>query len=150
MGRVIAVLILMLLFPLPLPVEHADAPQSGLPITKLKVGGHLITAQLALTPAQQQKGLMFRRAMRQDEGMLFVFPEAAVRCFWMMNTELPLTLAFIDPDGSIVGLHDMNPRSFRSRCSDRPVRHVLEMHRGWFSQRGIMLGTRFSGQPFVR
>ncbi len=146
----IAVLVLALIFPRPLPLEPADAPQSGLPLTKLQAGSHLITAQLALTPRQQQKGLMFRRSMRVDEGMLFVFQEAAIKCFWMMNTYLPLTLAFIEQDGSIVSLHDMHPRSFRSNCSTRPVRYVLEMNQGWFAERGVKVGARLSGQPFVQ
>ena len=145
---VVAVAILYPLYPTPLPVERPDAPQAGLLIAKLQAGGRLITAQLALTPEQQQKGLMFRRSMRQDEGMLFVYKEPAVKCFWMKNTFLPLTVAFVASDGSIASLADMEPESTRSSCSNQPVRFVLEMNRGWFDRHACKVGCRLNGRLF--
>ena len=109
---------------------------------------HLIQAQVAQTPDQRATGLMFRRDMPANEGMLFIFEQPAGQCFWMKNTLLPLTAAFIADDGRIVNLADMKPQSTDSHCSTRPVRYVLEMHQGWFARRGIQAGFKLSGPPF--
>jgi uncharacterized membrane protein (UPF0127 family) len=92
---------------------------------------------------------MNRRDMPTNEGMLFVFEQAGVQCFWMKNTLLPLTAAFVADDGTIVNLADMKPLSLQSHCSAQPVRFVLEMHQGWFAQRGIKAGMRLSGEVFA-
>lgn len=125
-----------------------DAPQTNLPRAKLSAGMHQIDAQLALTPEQRQIGLMFRKEMSQTEGMLFVFEQPAQQCFWMKNTLLPLTAAFVADDGTIVNLADMKPQTTDSHCSEKPVRYVLEMNAGWFAKKGIKAGSRLSGQPF--
>lgn len=88
--------------------------------------------------------------MPAHEGMLFVFEQAAVQCFWMRNTPSPLTAAFLADDGTIVNLADMTPFSEDSHCSAKPVRFVLEMNQGWFAQRGIKAGAKLEGDPFVR
>ncbi|RXM21847.1 DUF192 domain-containing protein, partial [Citrobacter sp. AAK_AS5] len=88
-------------------------------------GMHRIDAQVAASPQERQIGLMFRRDMPQHEGMLFVFEQPATQCFWMKNTLLPLTAAFVADDGTIVNLADMKPMSEDSHCSARPVRFVL-------------------------
>ena len=126
-----------------------DRPQLDLPRTKLQAGMYQIDAQVAATPQQRQIGLMFRTDMPQHEGMLFVFDEPAQQCFWMMNTPLPLTAAFVADDGSIVNLVDMQPRTTDSHCSARPVRYVLEMHQGWFAKRSIKAGFKLVGPPFT-
>jgi len=123
-------------------------PQLDLPRLQLQAGLHLITAQVASTPAQRNIGLMWRRSMAANEGMWFVFDTPAIQCFWMKNTFLPLTAAFVANDGRIVNLVDMQPLSERSHCSAEPVRFVLEMHQGWFAQRGIEAGQRLRGAPF--
>lgn len=125
-----------------------DQPQLDLPRTTLKAGMHLIQAQVASTHPQRAIGLMHRREMPANEGMLFVFEQAAVQCFWMKNTLLPLTAAFVEDDGTIVNLADMQPLSLDSHCSTKPVRYVLEMHQGWFARRGIQPGSRLGGPPF--
>ena len=107
-----------------------DSPQLNLPRVKLSAGMHQIDAQVAQTPAQRQIGLMFRREMPQHEGMLFVFEQPAPQCFWMKNTILPLTAAFVADDGTIVNLADMKPQTEDSHCSAKPVRFVLEMNQG--------------------
>ena len=91
---------------------------------------------------------MHRQDMPANEGMLFVFEQPAGQCFWMKNTLLPLTAAFVADDGSIVNLADMKPQALDSHCSTQPVRYVLEMHRGWFAQRGIRPGSKLGGGPF--
>jgi uncharacterized membrane protein (UPF0127 family) len=126
---------------------HANSPQTDLPRIALGAGIHRIEAQLAATPTQRQIGLMWRKEMPQNEGMLFVFEQAGVQCFWMMNTLLPLTAAFIADDGTIVNLADMKPQTTDSHCSVKPVRYVLEMNQGWFKQKGIAAGARLSGLP---
>ena len=102
-----------------------DDPQMNLPRTALTAGIYQIDTQLALTPEQRATGLMFRREMPQQEGMLFVFEQPATQCFWMKNTVLPLTAAFVDDTGTIVNLADMKPQSTDSHCSSKPVRYVL-------------------------
>lgn len=125
-----------------------EFPQLNLPRVTLKAGMHLIQAQVAATPEQRATGLMHRTEMPTNEGMLFVFEQPAGQCFWMKNTLLPLTAAFVADDGTIVNLADMQPQSLDSHCSARPVRYVLEMHQGWFAKRGIGPGFRLGGAPF--
>lgn len=129
--------------------SHAQqTPQMDLPRVKLTVGMYLVDAQVAATPQQRAAGLMFRRQMPPSEGMLFVFEQAGEQCFWMKNTLLPLTAAFVADDGTIINLADMKPQSTDSHCSEKPVRFVLEMNRGWFAQKGIKAGFKLSGPPF--
>ena len=126
-----------------------EGPQLDLPRTTLSAGMHQIDVQLAQTPLQRQIGLMHRRQMPQHEGMLFAFEEPAVQCFWMKNTVLPLTAAFVDDAGVIVNLVDMQPLDERSHCSTKPVRFVLEMNQGWFAKKGLKAGFKLAGQPFT-
>lgn len=125
-----------------------ETPQTQLQRITLSVGIHQIDTQVALTPEQHQIGLMYRTEMPQGEGMLFVFQNPGKQCFWMKNTVLPLTAAFVADDGSIVNLADMKPQSTDSHCSTKPVRYVLEMNQGWFAKRGIKPGMKLAGRPF--
>ena len=127
-----------------------EAPQLQLPRVTLSAGMYLIQAQVASTPQERTVGLMFRKEMPVNEGMLFVFEQPSAQCFWMKNTLLPLTAAFLADDGTIVNLADMQPHSLDSHCSARPVRYVLEMNKGWFEKRGLKAGARLSGPPFSR
>ena len=123
-------------------------PQPRLKTTALTAGMHVIQAELARTPEQQQIGMMYRRSMGANEAMLFVEETAGVRCFWMRNTLIPLSIAFIADDGSVVNIADMQPQSDESHCSTKPVRYALEMNVGWFAKRGIKAGSRIRGGPF--
>ncbi len=125
-----------------------ERAQGRLPTTRISAGMHIIDTELAVSPAQQQTGMMFRTEMGANEGMLFVNDDTAVRCFWMRNTLIPLSIAFVSNDGTIVNIADMQPRSEASHCSAKPVRYALEMRQGWFSKRGIAAGTRLRGKPF--
>ena len=130
---------------------HAQGkPQLDLPKIKLSAGMHLIDTQVASTPDQRATGLMFRQEMPQGEGMLFVFEEATPQCFWMKNTLLPLTAAFITDDGTIVNLANMKPQTTDSHCSAKPVRYVLEMNLGWFEKKGLKAGSKLGGPPFTK
>ncbi|RYF77709.1 MAG: DUF192 domain-containing protein [Comamonadaceae bacterium] len=123
-------------------------PQMDLPRVKITAGMNVIDTQVAATDAQRATGLMFRKEMPQHEGMLFVFDQPSVQCFWMKNTLLPLTAAFVADDGTIVNLADMKPQTLDSHCSTRPVRYVLEMNQGWFDRRAIKAGSKLGGPPF--
>ncbi|MEN9891287.1 MAG: hypothetical protein RLY78_1582 [Pseudomonadota bacterium] len=127
---------------------QAQTEAQHLPAITLQAGMHLIRAELARTPAERQTGLMFRRDLGPNDGMLFVFEEPAVQCFWMRNTLTPLDIAFVEDDGRIVNLDQMAPLSDDSHCSKKPVRFVLEMNRGWFARRGIQGGFKLGGAPF--
>lgn len=124
-------------------------PQLRLQRVELHVGMYRINAQVAATPLQRQTGLMYRKEMPAQEGMLFVFEEPAQQCFWMKNTLLPLTAAFVADDGVIVNLADMQPQTEDSHCSAQPVRYVLEMNQGWFASKGFKSGSRLMGPPFT-
>ena len=125
-----------------------DGPQK-LPAIKLNAGIHVISAELATTSEQREIGLMFRPAMGANEGMLFVFDRAGQQCFWMKNTLIPLSAAFIADDGSIVNVEAMKPQTLDGHCSAQPVRFVLEMNDGWFAKRGIKPGAKLRGTPFA-
>jgi uncharacterized membrane protein (UPF0127 family) len=126
------------------------APQMALERTQLMAGMHRLDVQLAQTPEQRQIGLMWRKDMPQHEGMLFVFDQASTQCFWMRNTLIPLTAAFLEDDGTIVNLADMKPLNDDSHCSAKPVRFVLEMNQGWFAKRQIKPGFKLGGPVFVK
>lgn len=142
-----ACLHLLLLLAALVPAHAQTGPQT-LPAIKLAAGIHNIQAQVAQTPDQRATGLMFRTTMGTNEGMLFVFEERARQCFWMKNTLLPLSIAFISDGGTIVNIDEMKAQSLESHCSAQPVRYVLEMNQGWFAKRGLKSGARLSGGPF--
>lgn len=129
-------------------VQAQAAPQLDLPRIKVSAGMYQIDTQVASTPAQREIGLMFRKDMPMHEGMLFAFEQATMQCFWMKNTLLPLTAAFVADDGTIVNLADMKPQTTDAHCSKKPVRFVLEMNRGWFAKKGIKEGFKLVGEPF--
>jgi uncharacterized membrane protein (UPF0127 family) len=116
---------------------------------QLFAGDHALAAYVARTPEQRELGLMHRAEMAPDEGMLFVCDERAVQSFWMKDTPVPLSIAFLDEDGTILQIEDMEPHSLESHACEHPVRHVLEVPRGWFRERGIAPGTRVKGPVFL-
>ncbi len=131
------------------PVAWAQTgPQPKLQTIDLTAGIHVIHAELAITPEQQETGMMFRRTMGANDGMLFVNEDSGVRCFWMHNTLIPLTIAFIADDGTIVNLADMAARTDDTHCSAKPVRYALEVPLGWFGKRGFKAGLKLRGAPF--
>ncbi|WP_418236023.1 DUF192 domain-containing protein [Comamonas serinivorans] len=122
-------------------------PQMDLPRAHLSSGMYRIEVQIAATDRQRQVGLMNRASMPDNEGMLFVFDQPSVQCFWMRNTLLPLTAAFIDDAGTVVNLKDMKPQTDDNHCSAKPVRYVLEMNQGWFDKRHVKPGSTIKGLP---
>lgn len=126
-----------------------DAPQK-LPTIPMNAGMHLIQAEVAQTSEQRSIGLMHRAKMGANEGMLFVFETPSQQCFWMKNTLLPLSIAFLADDGQVVNIEDMAPQTLNGHCSSAPVRFALEMNQGWFAKRGIKPGSRLQGGPLKK
>ena len=121
-------------------VSAAAACGSDRARTRLTVGGERFDVELAVTPEQRRQGLMFREQLGEREGMLFVFEEAQTVSFWMRDTPLPLSIAFIDARGMIVHMADMVPFSETPVPSRVPVRYALEVNRGAFERAGVDVG----------
>ncbi|WP_295009153.1 DUF192 domain-containing protein [uncultured Dechloromonas sp.] len=119
--------------------------QSAMPVLELTSGMYRIEAEVAATDTHRQLGLMNRKSMPQQHGMLFVFNHENTHCMWMRNTLLPLSVAFMDASGTIINIEDMQPQTEDNHCARRPARFALEMNAGWFAQRGIKPGTKISG-----
>ena len=132
---------------LPLAPHAQSGPQPPLPTTQLAAGIHIIRAEVANTEATRRVGLMFRKELSGNDGMLFVFEQPDLQCFWMHNTLLPLSIAFIADDGTIVNIEDMAPQSDDTHCSKKPVRYALEMAQGWYEDHGMKAGRKIDGLP---
>ena len=116
-----------------------------MPLIQLSAGMHLIKAEVAANNQNRQEGLMFRQKMALNEGMLFVFDQNALHCMWMKNTVLPLSVAFLDAQGIILNIEDMQPQSLNDHCALKPAKFALEMNLGWFKYRGIKPGSKITG-----
>jgi len=123
----------------------APALAQELPVVQLSAGMHLIRAEVAADYPSRGRGLMHRKSLGANAGMLFVFDQAAIHCMWMKNTYVPLSVAFLDEHGTIVNIADMQPHSEQSHCATRPTVYALEMAQGWFAQRGIKPGAKLGG-----
>lgn len=121
------------------------AGAQSLPLMELTAGFHRIEAEVAANNAARMQGLMQRKSMAVQHGMLFVFDRDAQHCMWMKNTFLPLSVAFLDEQGRILNIEDMQPQSEDNHCAAQPARYALEMNVGWFAQRGIKRGDRIGG-----
>jgi len=122
-------------------------PEPVLPTASISVGDSTVTVELADTPDLRRQGLMERTALQPDHGMLFVYPDERPRSFWMKNTPLPLSIAFLDTQGRIVRIADMSPLDETSTPSRYPAMYALEMEQGWFTRKGIAAGARVEGLP---
>jgi uncharacterized membrane protein (UPF0127 family) len=121
----------------------------NLPRAKLVAGNGEIDVFIARSAEDRSLGLMHRRDMPYDQGMLFVCDEPAIQKFWMKDTPLPLSVAYIEEDGTIASIHDMRPETLESHSSGKPVRYILEMNQGWFDDNGVEPGMRLAGPMFV-
>lgn len=137
----------LLAAPMPASAQSPDGKPQSLPITTLKVGPHAVAAEVASTPDQRSLGLMYRFSLPADHGMLFVFPEPQPLAFWMRNTYIPLSIAFIDAEGRILNVEEMPPRSDATHPSRGDALYALEMRKGWFAERGVGPGARVTGLP---
>lgn len=116
-----------------------------LPTVQLRAGMHLISAEVAADYETRARGLMHRKSLAQNAGMVFRFEQPSIQCMWMKNTLIPLSVAFIDEAGAIINIVDMQPHNEQSHCATRPSRYALEMNRGWFAERGIKPGAKLRG-----
>lgn len=126
-------------------VAGSAAAQQPMPRLDLSIGIHRISAEVAATQANRMQGLMQRTSMPLQQGMVFVFPQAARHCMWMRNTLLPLSVAFLDEDGKIINIEDMLPKTENNHCAAAPARYALEMNKGWFASKGFSVGARVAG-----
>ena len=119
---------------------RAELPEIG-----LSINGHKLTAEVVRTDATRTEGLMHRRILPETRGMLFVFRDTALHSMWMMNTHIPLSVAFLDPSGTIINIEDMEPHPRDAHPAAKPAKFALEVNRGWFKKRGIKAGARVEG-----
>jgi len=118
-----------------------------LPTVPLTINGHKITAEVAKTTEQVTTGLMHRFSLRPDHGMVFVFDRSEPRAFWMKNTFIPLSIAFVAADGRIINVDEMQPHDESTHTSRGPALYAIEMRKGWFTERGIKSGDVITGLP---
>jgi uncharacterized membrane protein (UPF0127 family) len=123
----------------------AAVAYAQLPTVQLTAGMHVVRAELAADFTTRMQGLMHRKSLAPNSGMLFVFDEISIHCMWMKNTLIPLSVAFVDATGTIANIADMEPHSEQSHCASRPALFALEMTRGWFAERGIKPGMKLGG-----
>ncbi len=144
MNRAVVIWLLLLTSPA-LPQEIA---QVTLPSVTLSIGGKAVTAEVADDAQERGMGLMFRERLARNAGMLFVMPKPERASFWMKNTTLPLSVAYINPAGVILEIHDLQPLDEKPVPSVFPnIAYALEMEQGWFSENGILAGDRIQGLP---
>jgi uncharacterized membrane protein (UPF0127 family) len=129
------------------PTDSTNAPASDLPTVTIDASGGEeveVRVEIADDTSEQRRGLMHRTALAEDRGMLFVYRDEEIRSFWMKNTLIPLSIAFIDSEGRIVDIQDMKPLDDDppNYVSAEPARYALEVNRGFFEERGIKAGDR--------
>ena len=112
---------------------------------ELSTGIHRIRAEVVNTSESRASGLMYRKSLPANTGMLFVFDQAVQHCMWMRNTLIPLSVAFIDGNGRIINIEEMLPHTEDHHCAAKPAKFALEMSAGWFSSRGLSSGTQVNG-----
>ncbi|MDY7547378.1 DUF192 domain-containing protein [Glaciimonas sp. CA11.2] len=117
------------------------------PVVSLNAGIHVIKAEVATTEAQREQGLMFRKQLASNAGMVFLFDAPAGVCMWMKNTLIPLSVAFLDQNGVIINIEEMKAQTLDSHCAEKAALYALEMNPGWFKQKNLKPGTAISGLP---
>ena len=119
----------------------------SLPLSPLVIGTVKLQAEVASTPGQREIGLMYRFSLAPDHGMIFVFPTPQPLGFWMRNTYVPLSIAYVDAGGVILNIEDMAPLDDTTHWSRGAAQYALEMRKGWFGERGVRAGDRVQGLP---
>lgn len=140
-------IVLLLLLASSLLGSQSALADQKLPRVALNIGIHLVHAEVAANDTARQQGLMFRQTMRPNEGMVFVFEVPVQLCMWMKNTYLPLSVAFLDQEGRILNIEDMQPQTTNRHCAIKPALYALEMNQGWFKKKNIRPGTKVMGLP---
>jgi hypothetical protein len=125
----------------------AEAPMA---IAHLKVGPHPLKVEVAATESQRSRGLMFRKQLGRDDGMLFIFDDPGYYAMWMKNTLIPLSVAFLDGDGVILNVLDMQPQTLDAHAAAGPARYAIETNLGWFAAHKVKAGEKVTGLPARR
>jgi uncharacterized membrane protein (UPF0127 family) len=128
-------------------IARAQQSPTEFRVIPLSAGIHVIRAEVALEDSERQKGLMFRKELGANQGMVFLFDQPAVQCMWMHNTLIPLSVAFIDNDGRVINVEEMAAQTDDNHCAAGKARYALEMNKGWFAKHGILAGAKISGLP---
>jgi uncharacterized protein len=113
----------------------------------VKVGGHPLRVEIAASDPQRMQGLMYRKKLGRDDGMLFIFDEPAYQSMWMKNTLIPLSVAFIDGEGRILNILDMEPQTLETHTSAGPAVYAIETNKGWFEENRVKPGEKVTGLP---
>ncbi len=120
---------------------------NGADLSTLTVAGKPISVEIADNGEERALGLMYRESMPESQGMLFVYENAEPRSFWMKNTRIPLSIAFLDTRGVIISISDMKPLDTHGTASAGPAQYALEVNQGWYSRNGIKVGDKVEGIP---
>ena len=133
------------------PAAAADAPRANaslpLKLGHIKVGSHPLRVELAVTDEERSRGLMFRKSLGKDDGMLFVFDELGYHSMWMKDTLIPLSVAFLDGEGRILNIADMEPQTLDTHSAAGPARYAIEANKGWFAEKKVKPGDKVTGLP---
>jgi uncharacterized membrane protein (UPF0127 family) len=128
-------------------VALASAKDISFKTGQVKVGTHTLKVELAVSDEERSRGLMFRKAMGKEEGMLFVFDELGYHSMWMKDTLIPLSVAFIDGEGRIINILDMEPQTLDTHSATGPARYAIETNVGWFAEKKVKPGDKVTGLP---
>ena len=123
----------------------SSSASAGDPLIHLKVSGYTLSAEVAYKKESRIRGLAYRNFMKKNSGMLFIFPEASIHSMWMVNTYIPLSVAFLDKNGMILNIIDMSPHTRTRNSAASKAKYALEMNLGWFSSRSIKAGEKITG-----
>jgi uncharacterized protein len=128
-------------------LSFAAAADVAFRTSRVKVAGHELKVEVASTDEQRMQGLMYRRKLGRNDGMLFIFDEPAYHAMWMKNTLIPLSVAFIDANGEILNILDMEPQTLDTHMAAGPAIYAIETNKGWFAENKVKAGDKVSGIP---
>ena len=131
---------------LALAVTAAGA-DTRLKTATVRVGPHALKVEVVASDADRARGLMNRKSLGRNEGMLFIFDEPAYHSMWMKNTLIPLSVAFIDAQGTILNILDMEPETLDPHASAGPSIYAIEVNKGWFAEKKVKAGDKVTGLP---
>lgn len=114
---------------------------------RIKVGAHPLKVEVAASDPERSQGLMHREKLGNEDGMLFIFDEPGYHSMWMKNTLIPLSVAFVDAEGRILNILDMEPRTLDAHTAAGPARYAIETNKGWFAGKKIKAGDKVTGLP---
>ena len=129
------------------PAIAQDKGPPKLRTIPVKIAGHALRVEVADTDDSRSLGLMYRQSMARNDGMLFIFTDPGYHSMWMMNTYIPLSVAFIDGEGTILNVLDMEPKTQDTHTAAGPARYAIETNKGWFAEKKIKPGDKVTGLP---